>query len=124
MPAGSYELHGICIFECAAEGGHLGNARDAAELISAAWEHKAKLVVVPVERLGKDFFSLRTQLAGEIVQKFVNYGLRLAIVGDIAGYLGESSALRAWILECNRGPDVWFVANLDELAGRLQTQEP
>jgi hypothetical protein len=55
MPAGSYELHGIRIFECAAEGGHLDGARDASELITAAWEHKAKLVVVPAERLGKNF---------------------------------------------------------------------
>ena len=123
MPAGSYELHGIRVFECPAEGAHLGSARDATELVSAAWEHKARLIVIPAERLGNDFFSLKTQVAGEIIQKFVTYRLRVAIVGDISGYVGESPALRAWVHECNSGPDLCFVADLEELARRLQAQE-
>jgi len=118
--AKSYELHGVRVFECAAKGGLLRNDRDATDLIGTAWEHRAALIVLPIERLGDDFFRLRTRIAGEIIQKFVTYGLRLVIVGDISRYLSESSALRDFVYESNRGNQVWFVVNLDELGRRLE----
>jgi len=120
MPATrSYELHGVRVLECAAEGPRLRNDRDAVDLIGTAFEHRAALIVLPVERLDDDFFRLRTRIAGEIIQKFVNYRLRLAIVGDISRHLDESSALRALVNESNRGKDVWFLASLEELDRRL-----
>ena len=35
-------------------------------------------------RLSPDFLRLSTGLAGDVLQKFVNYGLRVAIVGDVS----------------------------------------
>jgi len=118
----SYELHGVCILECAAEGALLRSDRDAVDVIARAWEHRAKLVVIPAERLGEDFFRLRTRIAGEIVQKFVTYRVRVAIIGDISRRVSESSALRDFVVEANRGDDVWFVASLNELDQRLERQ--
>ncbi|MGA2135550.1 MAG: DUF4180 domain-containing protein [Bryobacteraceae bacterium] len=69
--------------------------------------------------MGDDFFKLRTRIAGEFVQKFVTYRVRLAIAGDISGYLEGSSALRDFVVECNRGSQVWFVADAQELQTRL-----
>ena len=63
-------------------------------MIGAARGESASLVALPVERLHEDFFRLRTGVAGEFVQKFVTYRVRLAIVGDIARHLSESEALR------------------------------
>jgi len=120
MPDRSYELHGVRVLECAAEGARLRTDRDAVDLIGAAFEHRASLIVLPVERLGDDFFRLRTRIAGEIIQKFVNYRLRLVIVGDISRHLDESSALRAFVNESNRGEHVWFLASLEELDSRLE----
>ena len=120
----SYELHGVRVLECAAEGPRLRNGRDAVDLIGTAFEHRAALIVLPVERLDDDFFRLRTRIAGEIIQKFVNYRLRLAIVGDISRHLDESSALRALVNESNRGKEVWFIASLEELDRRLQQAQP
>jgi hypothetical protein len=48
--------------------------------MSAAREHVVCLIVPPVDRLGDDFFRLKTRIAGEIIQKFVTYGVRAAIV--------------------------------------------
>jgi hypothetical protein len=121
MPDRSYELHGLRIFECAAEGTPLRSGRDATDLMSMAWEHRANLVVISAKRLGDDFFRLKTGIAGEIVQKFVNYHLRLAIVGDITRYLEESTALRDFVRESNRGNHIWFVTDLEELGRRLQS---
>lgn len=119
MPDKFYELHSTRVFECAGEGPEPKNDRDATELISAAWEHRATLVVIPVARLSEDFFRLKTGVAGEILQKFVQYRLRVAIVGDISREVGASEALRDFVYECNRGPHIWFAANPDDLATRL-----
>ena len=119
MPGTSYELHGVRIFECAQDGPPPRNDRDAVDLISEAWTNRAAFAVIPAERLGDAFFDLKTRIAGEFLQKFVNYHLRVAILGDISRYVAASSALRDFVYESNRGRDIWFVANLDELSVRL-----
>lgn len=54
----------------------------------------------------EDFFILSTCLAGEILQKFVNYGIRFAIYGDFSRY--TSKPLKDFMFESNRGRDVFF----------------
>jgi len=115
----SYSLHGVQVLECAPDGEKLKSERDAIDLIGEAGRHGAILVVIPVERLDDDFFRLRTGIAGAIVQKFVTYRLRLAIVGDISWHVSESAALRDFVRETNRGAQVWFVASREELGQRL-----
>jgi archaeosine-15-forming tRNA-guanine transglycosylase len=115
----TYELHGVRVLECSAEGAELRNDRDAIEMIASAWEHRASLLVIPAQRLADDFFRLRTGAAGAIIQKFVNYRLRVAIAGDVSRYVSESSAFRDFVVEANRGDQVWFVANIEELGRRL-----
>lgn len=47
-------------------------------------------------------------IAGEVVQKFVNYGYRLAIYGDFTHY--TSKPLHDYIYECNHGRHLNFAA--------------
>jgi hypothetical protein len=54
----------------------------------------------------------------------VNYGLRLAVVGDISELLERSGALRDFVRESNRGRQVWFVADEAELAARRRPPRP
>jgi len=119
MPSKSYELHGVRVLECDANEKQLRNYNEAVELIGKAFEHRASLIVVPAECLDDDFFRLSTRIAGELIQKVVQYRQRLVIVGDISRNMTESSALRAFVLEANRGKDVWFLATREELDERL-----
>jgi hypothetical protein len=64
-------------------------------------------VIIPKSVLSDDFFELRTGLAGEILQKFTNYQLKLAIVGDFSQV--ESKSLRDFIRESNQRKQVNFV---------------
>jgi len=113
-------IGGRRVLHVAPDGPPLANDRDAVDLIADAhYTHQADFVVVPVERFVDGFFSLRTRIAGEIVQKFVTYQMRLAIMGDISGHLADSASLRAFVQESNRGKDLWFVADLAELSDRL-----
>jgi hypothetical protein len=114
-----YELHGVRVLECVPNGSKLRTYNDAVELVGKSFEDRATVVVVPVECLDGDFFRLSTRIAGELIQKFVQYRRRFVIVGDISRHLAESSALRAFVAESNRGMEVWFLATLEELKQRL-----
>lgn len=108
------------VLECTAEETELRTDRQAVELLGLAWEQRANFLVIPVERLGDDFFRLSTGVAGAIVQRFANYRMRVAIAGDISRHVSESSAFRDFVYEANRGDQIWFVANIEELGQRMQ----
>jgi hypothetical protein len=113
------ELHDVRVLVCKDQGTALTNERDANVFMSAAWEHGASMIALPVTRLTDDFFSLSTRIAGEIAQKFANYNLRLAVVGDISRHLAASKSLHDFVFEANCGHSIWFVENLDDLERRL-----
>jgi hypothetical protein len=114
------ELHGIAVLDYAPDSPVLRTEQDALDVLGDAFGVHAELVVVPVSRLAQEFFTLDSGLAGAIIQKFVTYHRRLVILGDIAGQLAGSSALRAFVYESNRGNHVWFLADRDELDQRLR----
>lgn len=69
----------------------------------------------------EDFFILSTGVAGEILQKFVNYHVRAAIYGDYSHY--TSKPLKDFIYESNQGKNFFFVATKEEAIQKLtQTQ--
>jgi len=92
---------------------------DARALVEEALSEGAEWVVVPVSRLDPAFFVLRSGVAGALLQKLVVYHLRIAIVGDVSEHTAASGALRDFIIECNRGADIWFVDDMEALPVRL-----
>lgn len=58
------------------------------------------------------FFDLKTGMAGEVLQKFSNYRMQLAIIGEFDKF--QSKALNDFILESNKARQVLFVASLAE----------
>lgn len=116
------ERRGVPILVCAEDGPPIATAQDALDVMVGAFS-RADVVAVPAARLDERFFTLRTGLAGEVMQKFVNYRMRLAVVGDISAYVAASTALRDLVVESNRGGHVWFVADLDELDTHLAANE-
>lgn len=67
--------------------------------------------------LGEDFFILSTGVAGEVLQKFINYHVKAAIFGDYSRY--TSKPLRDFIYESNNGKDFFFTASREEAVERL-----
>jgi len=117
-----HEWHGGRILEYPADGSPLGNVSSSLQMIAAARCQGAEWIAVPKERLGDEFFLLRNGIAGEVLQKLVIYQLRIAIVGDIATLSAASKALHDFVVECNRGTNVWFVRDLEELKDRLRRE--
>ncbi|MDH2425954.1 DUF4180 domain-containing protein [Sphaerisporangium sp. TRM90804] len=113
-------IGGVPVLMCPADGEKLRRDRDAVDLIGEAGALGAAWVAVPADRLHPDFYRLRTGVAGEILQKFVQYSCGLAVVGDVSRHTAASSALRDLVRECNRDRHVWFVTDHAELADRLR----
>ncbi|MFI6943151.1 DUF4180 domain-containing protein [Streptomyces sp. NPDC050418] len=113
-------IQDVPVMVYAADGDPVGREQDALDLIGDAGYRGAVWAAVPVERFAPDFLVLRTRLAGAVIQKFVQYGVKLAVVGDITAAVEASEALRDFVRECNRGTQTWFVADLAELEERLK----
>lgn len=77
------------------------------------------MVVVPAARLDPAFFDLRSGVAGEVLQRFVNYRIRLAILGDVTEHIERNNALAALVREANRGGDLCFAPDEAALADWL-----
>ena len=88
-------------------------------IMTVKYETGCTNMVVNKEAVVNDFFVLSTCLAGEIMQKFINYGVRFAIYGDFSKY--TSKPLKDLMYECNQGKDMYFqpTASLavDKLSG-------
>lgn len=112
-------LSGVPVLVRTTDGAPLRDERDALDLIGTAFHLGASWAAVPVERLTDDFFRLRTRVAGDIVQKFANYRMGLAVVGDISRHVGAGDALRDFVRESDRGDQLWFLPDLDALRTRL-----
>ena len=65
-----------------------------------------------------DFFISSPGLAGESLQKYVNYAGKIAIYGGFSGYTRKP--LRDFRLESKQGRDVIFVPTLQEAIDRLK----
>lgn len=92
--------------------------QSALDLIATVnYETGCTAMVLPKAALSEDFFRLPTGLAGEVLQKFVNYHMRLAIVGDYSGYTSKN--LKDFLYESNKGSSVLFLTDEEEAVARL-----
>jgi hypothetical protein len=102
-------------FDLPLDGPPIASEQDALDLIGDALGHGAELVVIPAARLPPEFFRLASGLAGAMLQKFTNYHLRIAIVGDISVYTDRSVPLADFVRESNRRGAVRFLASEAEI---------
>ena len=81
-------------------------------LMTAKYNLGTKNIVIDKKWITEEFFILSSGLAGDILQKIINYGGRIAIYGDFSHY--TSKPLHDFIYESNKGHDAFFVATEDE----------
>jgi len=86
-------------------------------LMTIKYDAGTKNIVISKSLIAENFFILSTGLAGEILQKYINYGGRIAVYGDYSHY--TSKPLKDFIYESNKGRDVFFAATEDEAIDML-----
>ncbi len=86
-------------------------------LMTAKYDVGTENIIIDKKLIIEDFFILSKGLAGEILQKYVNYGGRIAIFGDYSHY--TSKPLKDFMYESNKGKDVFFATTKEEAVDML-----
>ncbi len=86
-------------------------------IMTVKYETGCNKIALNKDAIVEDFFILSKGLAGEILQKFVNYQTKFAIYGDYSKY--TSKPLKDFIYESNNGRDIFFAKNEDEAIDML-----
>lgn len=92
----------------------LSKAQDALDLMGRCFPLGVKKIIIYQQNIIPEFFDLKTGIAGEILQKFVNYYFKIIIVGDYSRY--TSNTLRDFIYESNKQGEINFVSSLEEIS--------
>lgn len=94
------------------------DGQSALDLIgTVGFEAGCEVMVLKKESISEDFFNLKTNLAGEVLQKFINYHMKIAIVGDFSVY--QSKSLKDFMYESNKGKTMFFVSTEKEAVEKL-----
>lgn len=112
-----HNVNNMKIAELTSDSETISGAQDMLDLMADAGYNGCEGFIIHQKCLPVDFFDLKTKLAGDLLQKFSNYRMRLAIVGDFSIYYSKS--LRDFIRESNRTGIISFVGSLDEAFSRL-----
>ncbi|MBI3235983.1 MAG: DUF4180 domain-containing protein [Bacteroidetes bacterium] len=114
-----HELGKLKIAELVSDSLLISNQEDGIELVGNIYYQGFDKVILYEKNITPDFFDLKTGLAGEVLQKFSNYRIGLAIVGQWELYTSKS--MIDFIYESNQRGQVIFVDSLGnalELLGK------
>ncbi|MBA2941859.1 DUF4180 domain-containing protein [Paenibacillus sp. CGMCC 1.16610] len=100
----------------------ISNVQEALDLMaSVQYLEEAHKILMDKSNISEDFFELKTRLAGEILQKFTNYKVKFAIVGDFDVY--NSKSLKDFIYESNQGNSVFFLKDKEAALDALHNAD-
>ena len=107
-----HKINDSGIAELSADEIIIRNADDALDLLGNVYYQGFDAMILHQKNITPDFFDLQNKMAGEMLQKFSNYRMRLVIVGDFAHF--DSRSLQDFIRESNQGKTVNFVTSLEQ----------
>jgi hypothetical protein len=85
----------------------INNGQEALDLIARVrYDYGCNKMIINKKNINEDFFELKNGIAGEIMQKYINYGMSLGIVGEFEQY--SSKSVKALIYESNKGNKIIF----------------
>ncbi|PEX79266.1 DUF4180 domain-containing protein [Bacillus cereus] len=96
----------------------ISDVQSALDLMATVqYEVDSRRIIIHKSLISDSFFDLKTRLAGEILQKFINYKVKIAIVGDFSIYTSKS--LKDFIYECNKGNDIFYLETEQQAIEKL-----
>lgn len=106
------ETKGVKYVEGPHEGLLISSENDALDLVAYCGENDTNRLLLHAVNLHDDFFNLKTGLAGAVLQKFVNYGIKSASV--IPRDLSDQGRFREMAVESNRGQHFRIFTDISE----------
>lgn len=108
----THTINGTRIAEVTSENTIIVSVEDGLNLLGNLYYQDFDKIIIYEKNIVVDFFDLKTGIAGEILQKFSNYRVRLAIVGTFDNY--KSKSINDFIFESNKNRQINFVNSLSE----------
>ncbi len=103
------EVNNIVIADIISDEILIHNTQDALNLMAECSELGARHIILHENHITPEFFDLKTGLAGEILQKFVNYQVKLTVAGDFTRI--KSKAFQDFVRESNTQGQIHFVSD-------------
>lgn len=107
-----HEINHTKIAELSSDDFIISTIEDGIDLVGNMYYQGYDNVIIFEKNITPAFFDLKTKIAGEILQKFSNYRIRLVVVGDFTKY--SSKSLHDFIFESNKGKHINFVASIEQ----------
>jgi len=96
----------------------INDVQSALDLMATIrYETGCDCVIINKSSICEDFFHLSTGLAGGVLQKFINYHMKIAVVGDYSMYTSKS--WKDFTYESNKGKDIFFLPNDEQAIEKL-----
>ena len=106
----THNVNGSKIAELVSDEVIISTTEDGLDLLGNLYYQGFDKILIHEKNITPDFFDLKNGIAGEILQKFSNYRVRLAIVGDFSRYTSKS--VNDFIYESNKGKQIVFVGSV------------
>jgi hypothetical protein len=107
-----FDINGTCIAELISDSIEISDSQNALDIMANCSYQGAGMIIIHEKNVVSDFFDLKTGIAGDILQKFSTYNVKLAIVGDFSKYSGKS--LKDFIYESNKTGRINFVKDVNQ----------
>ncbi len=108
----THKLNNTKVAEVISEVNIINTIEDGLDLLGNLYYQGFDKIMIYEKDITPDFFDLKTGIAGEILQKFSTYRIRLAIIGDFSKYTSKS--LKDFIYESNKGRHINFLSSKTE----------
>lgn len=110
------KIDGLQIAVIASEDIVIATAEDGLDLLGNLYYQGFDKIILDKKNITPDFFNLKTGIAGDILQKFSNYRMGLAVIGNFEKHQG---AIQDFIFESNKSGHVHFVSSREEALERF-----
>jgi hypothetical protein len=119
MKIETHDINNTKIAEVISDETIISKTEDGLDLLGNLYYQGFDKIIIHEKNITPDFFDLKNGIAGEILQKFSTYRVRLAVVGNFAKYTSKS--LNDFIYESNKGRHINFVSSCAEALKILST---
>jgi hypothetical protein len=111
MNVNQYDLEDGTVVEIISDDVLINSEQDALDLmVDIGYQYESKKIILHKKNISKLFFELKTGLAGAVLQKFSNYQVQLAIIGEFGSH--KSKSLNDFIYESNRNGHILFAVDI------------
>lgn len=119
MSIETHEINNVRIAEIIGDDIVVKSTEDGLDLLGSIYYQGFDCLILHEKNITPEFFKLKTGIAGEILQKFTQYRMRLAIIGDFSKFASKS--LNDLIYESNKGRHVNFLGSTFESIKKLSS---